>query len=173
MTARQDGFTLTELLVACLVLSIALTLGATAFGHYTKVRALAGAVDQVVTELRGEQQDASTQTHPWVWGAWFKQNTSEWGTIRANAVTGACEVKSRRTFNAGVTVASVSFSDVTGPNVTANCVTAVGGSGVDVVVFFARGTATGGTVSLRHPSVNGGAVKTVTVAPMTARVIRS
>ncbi len=174
MTGRQEGFTLTELMVVCLVLAIALTLGATAFGHYTKVRALAGAADQVVTELRGAQQDASTQTHPWVWGAWFKQNTSEWGTVRANAVTGTCEIKSRRKFDAGVTVASVSFSDVTSPDVTANCAGAVGGSGVvDVVVFFARGTATGGSVALRHPSVNGGAAKTITVAPMTARVTRS
>jgi prepilin-type N-terminal cleavage/methylation domain-containing protein len=172
MTARQDGFTLTELMVACLVLGIALTLGATAFGHYAKVRALAGAADQVVTELRGAQQDASTQTHPWVSGAWFRQSTSEWGTVRANAVTGSCEVKSRRTFAAGVTVASVSFSDVTSPNLTANCAT-LAGSGADVVVFFARGTATGGSVGLMHPSVNGGAAKTISVTPMTARVTRS
>ncbi|HEV2754523.1 MAG TPA: prepilin-type N-terminal cleavage/methylation domain-containing protein [Actinomycetota bacterium] len=175
MTGRQEGFTLTELLVVTLVLAIALTLGATAFTHYWKVRALSGAVDEVVTELRGEQQDASTQTHPWVWGAWFKPNSSEWGTLRAHALTGVCEIKSRRTFSSGVRVASASFSDVTSPNISALCATQAdpaAAAGIEVVVFFARGTATGGTVSLSHPSVNGGAPRTITVAPMTGRVTR-
>lgn len=173
MKARQEGFTLTELLVVTIVLGLALTLGAAAFTRYWKVRALAGAVDQVVTELRGEQQDASTQTHPWVWGAWFKQGSSSWGTLRANAITGACEIKSRRTFSAGVTVTAVSFSDVTTPDITGLCTTAAGtGAGTDVVVFFARGTATGGSVSLAHPAVNGGSPRTIAVTPMTGRVTR-
>jgi prepilin-type N-terminal cleavage/methylation domain-containing protein len=176
MRGRQEGFTLTELMVTCLVLGIVLTLGVTAFRHYWKVRALTGAVDEVVTELRGQQQDASTQTHPWVAGAWFKQDTSRWGTVRANAVTGACEIRSRRTLPAGVTVSSVSFSDVTDPNISGNCAAGLaseaGPGAVEIVVFFARGTATEGSVSLSQPAVNGGAARTISVAPMTGRVTR-
>ncbi len=171
MRGRQEGFTLTELMMACAVLAVVLTLGASAFGHYWKVRALTGAVDEVVTELRGEQQDASTQTHPWVWGAWFKQGTSRWGTLRANAVTGVCEIKSRRTFPGGVTVGSATFGDVTAPAISANCAAAAE-TGAEVVVFFARGTATGGSVGLIHPTVDGGSARTITVSPMTGRVTR-
>lgn len=171
MTAREEGFTLTELLMACAVLGLALTLGASGFQGYWRTRALVGSVDEVVTELRGEQQDASTQTHPWVWGAWFRQGTPRWGTLRANAVTGACEIKSRRTFPAGVTVASVSFGDVTTPPISANCAAAAE-TGAEVALFFARGTATGGSVALMHPHVNGGSSRTITVSPMTGRVTR-
>lgn len=171
MRGRENGFTLTEMLMACAVIAVALTLGGAAFKHYWKVRALSGATDEVVTELRGQQQDASAQSHPWVWGAWFKQGTNRWGIVRANALTGTCEVRSRRTFGAGVTVAGVSFADVTTPATSANCATAAE-AGAEVVLFFARGSATGGSVSLAHPEVNGGAAKTITVSPITGRVTR-
>lgn len=171
MRGNENGFTLSELLVVGVVIGIALTLGATAFNRYWKVRALAGAVDEVVTELRSEQQDATSQSHPWVWGTWFKQGTSRWGVVRGNAVTGACELKSSRTFPASVTVSAVAFDDVTTPALSANCAAAAE-TGSEVVLFFARGTATGGSVSLAHPEVNGGTPRTITVAPITGRVTR-
>lgn len=171
MRGRENGFTLTELLMVTAVIGIALTLGAAAFNRYWKVRSLTGAIDEVVTELRAEQQDASTQTHPSVWGAWFKQGTSEWGVVRGNAETGTCQVTSRRTLPTRVTVGSVAFDDVIDPALSANCA-ADAGTGAEVVLFFARGSATGGSVSLFHPQVGGGAPRTITVSPITGRVTR-
>lgn len=169
MRGREDGFTLSELLVVTVVIAIALTLGAGAFGRYWKVRSLNGAIDEVVTELRAKQQDATGQTHPWVWGAWFKQGTPRWGIVRANAISGACEVRARRTFSSGVTVSAVSFADVTTPALSATCAAAAE-SGAGVVLFFARGSATGGSVSLSHAEVGGGSARTITVSPITGRV---
>lgn len=171
MRGKEDGFTLSELLVATAVIAIAVTLGAAAFLHHWKVRALSGAVDQIVTELRAEQQDATTQTHPWVWGAWFKPGTPRWGVVRGNAATGACDVRSRRQLPAGVTVSAAAFDDVTTPPLSSTCAAAAE-TGSEVVLFFARGSATGGSVSLAHPEVGGGAGRTIAVAPITGRVTR-
>lgn len=171
MRGKENGFTLSELLVVTLIIGIALTLGAPAFSRYWKVRSLNAAVDEVATELRGDQQDATSQSHPWVWGAWFKQGTPRWGIVRGNANTGACEVRDRRSFPAGVTVSAVSFADVTTPTLSAQCAAAAE-SGAEVVLFFARGSATGGSVSLSHPEVGGGSARTITVAPITGRVTK-
>lgn len=171
MRGKENGFTLLELLTVCAVVSLALTLGATALNRYWKMRALTGSIDEVVTELRSAQQDASTRTHPTVWGAWFTPGTSRWGVVRGDAVTGTCEVRSRRTFPASVTVSAAGFDDVTTPALSANC-TAAAEPGAEVVLFFARGTATGGSVSLRHPQVGGGSPRTITVTPLTGRVTR-
>lgn len=168
---REDGFTLIELLVGGVILSLALTLGAAAFRRHWQTQALHGAVNEVISELRGEQQEASTASHPWVYGAWFKPNSNEWGTVRGNSQTGACQVLSTRTFDTSVKVSAVSFDDVTTQNLTANCASAAG-AGAEVVFFFARGTATGGTVSLSHPEASGGAPQTVRVYPVTAKVER-
>lgn len=171
MHKSEDGFTLVELGVVGVVLAIVLTLGASAFSRYWKVRALNGSVEEVVSELRAEQQGASTQTHPWVMGAWFKAGTSSWGVVRANSLTGDCIVTSRRTFGTRVVVSAVSFDDVATGNLTANCVNEAE-TGSEVVFFFARGTATGGSVSLKHAEVSGGAARTITVSPVTGRVTR-
>lgn len=171
MRGKENGFTLTELLVATLVIGIALTLGAPAFNRYWKVRALNGAVDEVVTELRGEQQDATSQSHPVVWGAWFKQGTSRWGVVRGDVSTGNCVVRDRRTFPAGVEVTAVSFADVTTQSLSAECAMRAE-AGAEVVLFFARGSATGGSVTLSHPQVGGGSPRTITVSPITGRVTR-
>lgn len=166
----EDGFTLTEMLAAMLVMSLLLTLGAYSLRRYWQTQALTRGVDEVVTELRSEQQSASTATHPWVYGAWFKAGTSEWGVVKANSLTGACEVVSSKTFGTGVKVSTASFDDVSTNNLTTNCSNAAGGA--EVAFFFARGTATGGTVALRHPEVSGGAPKTVRVYPVTGKVER-
>ncbi|HEX2196838.1 MAG TPA: hypothetical protein VHJ76_07920 [Actinomycetota bacterium] len=171
MRRDEDGFTLNELLVAGLVVSLALGLGAWSMRRYWQTRALHGSVDEVVSELRSEQQDASTATHPWVYGAWFMPESERWGVVKGNSLTGACEVLSRRTLGTGVRIASASFDDVSTNDLTSNCAAAAE-DGAEVVFFFARGTATGGTVALSHPEVSAGAPKTVRVYPVTGKVER-
>ncbi len=154
-----------------LIMSIVLTLGASPLRRYWQTRALHGGVDEVVTELRSEQQKASSESHPWVRGVWFKQGTSRWGVVRANASDGSCRLESTRTLPAGVTISAVAFADVTTPALTASC-TAAAGTGTEMALFFARGSATEGSVSLSHAQVGGGSPRTITVSPITGRVAR-
>lgn len=165
---REDGFTVIELLATCLIIAVVMTLGAYAIRHFSQLRALEGAAHEVVTELRGLQQDAGAQSHPWVTGAYFKNGTNRWGIVRANIKTGACQVSARRTFDDGVNVSGVSFADITTLGLTSNCTTAAE-SGAEVVFFFARGSATAGTVSLAHPKIGSGP-RTMTVSPITGQV---
>lgn len=169
---KQTGFTLIEVLVTCLLLTVVLTLGAPAIGRYWRVRALEGATTEVVTELRGLQQDASAQSHPWVFGAYFSSGTNRWGIVKGNIKTGACTVQARRTFSAGVSISSVSFADISTQDLTSNCSTAAEASS-EVVLFFARGSATGGSVGLRHMEVDGGDPRTIDVSPITGRIEES
>ena len=168
----EDGFTLTELLVAMLVTSLVLGLGAYSLRRYWQTQALHAGVDQIVSELRAEQQNASTATHPWVYGAWFKPDSPRWGIVRGNSLTGACEVLSSKTLGTGVTISTASFDDVTTAGLTSECVTETE-TGAEIAFFFARGTASAGTVALSHPEVSGGAVRTVRVYPVTSKVTRT
>lgn len=168
---HEDGFTLSEMLVAMLVMSILLTLGVYSLRRYWQTQALRGSVEQVVTELRAEQQKASSESHPWVWGAWFVPGSSRWGVVRGNAATGACEVTARRTLSTGVTISAVSFTNVTTRSLSSNC-SAAAEPGAKVALFFPRGTATEGSVSLKHAEVRGGAALTIAVSPITGRVTR-
>jgi len=167
----EEGFTLTELLVAMLVMSLVLGLAAYALRRHWQTRALHAGVDEIVSELRTEQQEASTATHPWIYGAWFKPGTGRWGTLRTHANTGTCQVLSSRTLGTGVQITTAAFDDVLTQSLTAKCVTATE-PGTEIALFFARGTATGGTVALSHPEVSAGAVKTVRVYPVTGKVAR-
>ena len=166
---REDGFTLSELLIAVVVLSAVLALGASSFRRYWQTSALRGGVDAVVTELRAQQQKASSESHPWVWGAWFKEGTGRWGVVRGNSSDGTCEVKSRHTLSTRVTFGAVSFADVTTLSLSSNC-SAAAEPGAEVVLFFPRGSATEGTVSVAHAEVGGGTPRTITVSPITGRV---
>lgn len=166
---NENGFTIVELLATCLIVAVAVTLGATAIRHYWRLQGLRGGVEQVVSELRGQQQEAGSASHPYVWGTWFKSNSNRWGVVRGNINTGSCQVLSRRTFDAGVTISSVSFANIDSFGLSANC-SAAAENGATVALFLARGTATGGSVSLTHPDVSGGAPRTISVSPITGRV---
>lgn len=168
---NEDGFTLTELLVAMLIMSLVLGLGAYSLRRHWQTRALHGGIDDVVSELRAEQQNASTATHPWVYGTWFKPGSNRWGVVKANSITGVCQLVSSKTFGTGVEIATASFDDVSTAGLTTNCIGATE-PGTEIAFFFARGTATAGTVALRHPEVAAGAVKTVRVYPVTGKVAR-
>jgi prepilin-type N-terminal cleavage/methylation domain-containing protein len=163
---RDEGFTLIEVLVVSVLIAVVMTLGARAINHYWKLRALKGSAEEVSTELRGLQQDAGSQSHPWVLGAYFKAGTNRWGVVRGNINTGTCTVNGRRTFPAGVTVSTASFVDVTTMSLTSNCTTAAE-AGAEVVFFFARGSATSGTVTLSHPEIG---TRTIDVSSLTGRV---
>jgi prepilin-type N-terminal cleavage/methylation domain-containing protein len=165
----QRGFTVVELLATCLIVAVAVSLGALGTRHYWRVQSLRGGVEEITSTLRGQQQAAGSESHPYVWGAWFRSGTNRWGVVRGNVTTGACVVKESHTLDSGVTIQSVSFTDINTAGLTTNCSNAAG-SGSEIVLFLARGTATGGSVSLRHPAVSGGAARTISVSPITGRI---
>lgn len=166
---NENGFTIVELLATCLIIMVAVTLGVSGIRHFWRMQGLRGGMEQVVSELRGQQQEAGSQSHPYVWGTWFKSGSNRWGVVKGNVKTGSCQVLSRRTFDAGVTISSASFADIDTFGLSANC-SAAAESGAEVALFLARGTATGGSVSLTQPDVSGGAPRTVSVSPITGRV---
>lgn len=170
----QAGFTLVELLTIMLLLSVMVTLGAFAFRHYWFVRSLEGGQDELLTQLRGLQQRVVSESFPLVYGARFVPGSSRWVHVQYNPSTTNCSIVRDAdfragSFNAGVEIQTASFAPYSsgGVNVTAKC--KAGLSDAAVVFFFARGTATGGSVTIVQPRLNNRAKK-VCVSSLTGRV---
>lgn len=170
---RQEGFTLIEMLATLALTGILLGLSVPALRHFWLTRALEGGADQVVSQLRQLQEDAISQSHPRVFGARFRPNSSEWELIQYDPTGGgsgtpSCTVEGTRTFNTGVQVSSVDFGTAPTDVVTTCALQA----GEEVALFYARGTATAGSLTLVQPAL-AGRTRTVTVTPLTGRVTKS
>lgn len=178
-SGSESGFTLVELLMTIALMSILVTLAAFELRQFWFVRSLEGGKDGMVTTLRGIQQRVTSASNPLVYGARFRANSSVWELIEYNRVTRTCTdirvegLESDQEFDAGVRVASASFADYLDPpvapqtatlNATDHCL----GTATDIVWFFARGSATSGSVTLRQPAL--GRSETICVAGLTGRV---
>lgn len=169
---RQDGFTINELLVTLAIVTLVFGLSATALRQFWLTRSLQGAADEVVTQLRQLQEEAISQSHPQVFGAVFRAGSSNWELIEYDPTgggsgTASCTEEGTRTFE-GPQVSAVDFG--TAPSDVATTCSIAGGE--EVVLFYARGTATAGSLTLVHPSISGRS-RTVTVTPLTGRVTQS
>ena len=167
------GFTLLEILVTMLLLTILLTLTAGALRHYWWVQSLEGGQDSIVTDLRGLQQRVTSETFPVVYGARFTASSSRWENVKYDPVANSCSVVREGDldggeFSGGVVVESAEFEDYVtgGNNASDGCTTGL--TGASVVFFFARGTATPGQMTLLQTSLN--RRKDVCVTGLTARV---
>ena len=173
---KEHGFTVIELLAVSLIALTLLGLSATAARHYWFVRSLQGAQDQVVAELRELQQRSQSRSHPQVYGIRLRPGSqpgtaSQIGVVRYDYSTGSCAELTTRTLDAGVYVSAASFTDLS-PGPTQACRAGIPGAGSDKFAFvFARGSATAGSVTLRHPSI--GDAKTVSLSQLTGRVSTS
>lgn len=170
---RQDGFTLIEALVAMGLAAILVTLSAGALRNYWLTQSLYGARDEAVSQLRALQEQAVSETHPKVFGARFRVGSSSWSLVEYDpnrAVGSRCTEIDDVTFGTGVQVtAATSFSI---SDVGTACKAEHTDWGSDQLVFFyARGTATQGTLELTHPSL--GRSVSLTVTPVTGRVSAS
>jgi prepilin-type N-terminal cleavage/methylation domain-containing protein len=175
MHRRQEGFTLVELLVVMALTAILVTLGAFAVRHFWFVRSLSGAEDQVATQLRRQQQRVMAASNPFVYGAHFKEDSSDWELIRfdpkgAGSGDDECADQGARGFDLTVEVASVDFDDTQAPEQATACVADLGGAADEYVFFFARGNATKGSVTVTQPQL--GRSRTVTVTDITGRVVK-
>ena len=173
---REEGFTLIELLAVCSITAILLTLGATAARHYWFTQSLKGAQDSIAAELAEVQERSRSQSHPIVYGLRLRPGSgpgvaSEVGVVRYNYSSGSCTQVSTSRLDAGVYVDAASFTSVS-PGPTASCRAGISGGAADQFVFmFARGTATGGSLTLRHADI--GNPRTVAVSQLTGRVTKS
>ena len=165
---REDGFTLVELMVVISLMAILFTLSASALRHYWFTQALDGSVQSAVSQLRQAQQRTDSESAPLVYGVRFQVGSSNWAVVKYDPVSPAttaddvCTQVNNYTFD-GVVIASASFS--TSSNVLlSKCPQ----PSQQFAMFFARGTATGGSLTLRHPIT--GRTKTITVLPLTGRV---
>lgn len=167
----QRGFTLVELLVAMSLIAILVTLGAQPMRNYWLNRAVMGAADDVATQLRSLQERVVSESHPLVYGAAFAPGSADWSLLQYNPSGPSCSVVGTRSFDTDVVVQSASFIGAPAAIVTA-CSALPGVESDDAFVFFyARGSATGGQVAVRQPTI--GRTETVTVGPITGRVDQS
>ena len=177
---REQGFTLLEVLVAMIVATIMLSLGAAAMRQYWFVRSVASASQQVTAQLRQLQSQADSVSHPVVYGAWFlpdQANSGEWGTLvyDPTIVTESerCTMGTVKELPTDVRVVDASFTatDV----LTSTCKNVLQNAGVTnataatTVFFYARGNSTGGEMTLAREGVAG--ERTIEVAALTGRVV--
>lgn len=164
----ESGFTLVELMSVIMLVVILMALGATALRRYWFVQGLVGAENEVVSQLRAQQQQSRT-TAPKVFGARFTVGSSEWDLISYNSeittVGNRCEVVEERKLGAGVVVEAVNFDEVLDePGEQAACLQGA----TALVLFYARGSATPGSVTLYQPDVDRS--ERVCVTGLTGRV---
>lgn len=154
--------------------AILMTLSVSGLREFWLVRSLEGGADGVVTQLRQLQTRVGSESNPIVLGAHFDAGTSNWALVRYDprptAAANPCTVTGTRRFDAGVLVSSVAFA--VDPTASNACVSKVAGATAEEFVFFyARGSATAGSVTLRHPALD--RQRTATVSPITGRVTKS
>jgi prepilin-type N-terminal cleavage/methylation domain-containing protein len=172
---REQGFTLIELLVTISLVTVIMTLGAQALRHYWLINSLEQAEGEIISQLRQLQERVVSETHPLVYGARFQPGAanSQWQVVKydpkslTTASDDTCIVEGARDFSTGVYVTSASFSDPS--SATATCRAQISGAASDpFVFFFAKGTATGGQLTIRQPAID--RARAIVVTALTGRV---
>ncbi len=172
---KEGGFTLIEMLVVMAISTILMTLGAFAVRHFWFVQALSGSVDTVTTQMRQAQQQAESESHPLVYGVWFINvgDATRWGTLQYDpAMASPCTEIGKRYFETGVQVKTVAFDEDS--TRTPTCRSALGAAGIpsagsaQIAFFYARGTATPGTITLEQTTLDRS--RQLTVTGITGRV---
>ena len=178
----QRGFTLIEIFAVLGLLAILVTLAAPALRTYWFTQSLQVATDEAVSQLRRLQARVTSESHPLVYGARFRKGSSDYALViydpRAVAPTPACRQDGgTRSFNSGVFNATVRVSATTtaasDSAEATTCRTQLPGVTTDDVFlfFYARGTATAGTIRLEQPHIGRG--EDVTISALTGRVERT
>lgn len=174
-TPAEGGFTLVELLAVVALMTIVLSLSVVALRHFWFVQSLNGAVDATTAQMRQAQQAAESESHPIVFGVWFVDDTTRWGTLEwdpALSGTDRCLEIGERNFDSGVRVQTVSFDEDSERRSVCRTAlaTEIGSAAANaqIAFFYARGTATSGSVTLRQTQL--GRTSSLEVVGITGRV---
>lgn len=144
----DNGFTLVEVLAVSLIGAMLLGLGTGALRHYLRAKALNSARETTVTQLRSAQQRTFTEGYPRAYGVRFLKDGARWDVVRYDASTGVCAVVESHDLTNGVRISGAGTDFPDSPAATACRAVAPNASGNhEVVLFFARGSATAGTVT--------------------------
>jgi hypothetical protein len=157
------------------LLSLILSTGAVAFRHYWLVHSLESAQGDVATQLRQIQARVGSESHPYIYGARFTPGSSTWslvkydqGSNRLSTTDDTCAAEgATKTLPATQAVGSPASSFAAPQGVDlAKC---GGAHSTDLfVMFYAKGTSTGGTLTLRSPALN--KTREIRVSTLTSRV---
>jgi prepilin-type N-terminal cleavage/methylation domain-containing protein len=170
---REGGFSLLELLVAMVLFGIMLTLGAYALKTFWLRRALDGSTKEVTAQLRQLQQRAVAESHPLIYGARFTEESDSYTLLKYNpsdSTPPLCEEMTTLTLEDGVEVTDGTTFENSFYVTPSECGSVERGD--HFVFFFARGTATAGTLKLAHRQLpeTPGDTTTISVTNLTGRV---
>jgi len=179
---RQAGFTLIELLVTMGIAALLLTLSAGAVRVFFLNQSLEGATDELVTQMREQQEDSVAQAFPLIFGVGVSAGRNDFtlfsfdpGADSSSTADDSCEATTRSfdagMFSVGARVASETIANDPAAPEYAECAGLPGVVNDQIVFFYARGTATGGTIVLEQPGID--RQRTITVSAASGRVTRS
>lgn len=165
----ERGFTLVELMAVMALGVVLLTLSASALRDYSRGKALAGARDMVVTQLRHAQQRTLSEGYPRAYGIRFLEGRQSWDLVRYDASTDTCVVVEQHTLAGALTISpDTAFPDSTAESRCATAAPYVPAVTYETAFFYARGTATAGTAKILLEGST--KTRTVTVNAATGRV---
>ncbi len=158
------------------LLSVILTLGATGFRHYWLLHSLDSAQHDVATQLRGVQARAASESHPFIYGARFTPGSSTWsllkydqGADRLSTSDDSCAVDGGTRTLPGIVAVGPPESGFSAPLGVDKAKCGGAHAGDLFVMFYAKGTATGGTLVLRSTPLD--RTRAIEVSGLTSRVV--
>jgi type II secretory pathway pseudopilin PulG len=178
----EGGFSLLELMIAVLIGILMMSVAVIATKRYFQMRALQGAQDQVVSQMRSAQQRSMAESYPNVYGLRFQKGTNNWSVVKYNASAATCTVVYSYTFEGGTTVDSAGTSFPIYPAGTGTWSTACqnaapGNSANDQTVFFfpsgSSSAASPGGSTVKLINATTAKFNNTTVMPLTGRVVRT
>jgi prepilin-type N-terminal cleavage/methylation domain-containing protein len=169
----ERGFTLIESLAAIALISLLVSLSAVALRNFWFVEAVDRATGELTSLMKRTQQRVVAETHPLVYGTWFKAGSSDWGVVKFDpkaidtSTDDVCTLENPKLMADGVKVTAIT-GDTTS-EAALECLTVL--PDATFVFFYARGTATEATVTIGKDDSSG--TGTISVSPLTGRVERS
>lgn len=175
LVRAERGFTIIELATVVALLSLMLSIGAVVFRHYWLRHSLESAQGDVATALRQIQARVGSESHPFIYGARFTPGSSNWSIVKYDQGTNRLSTADDSCASEGG-AHTLSATQASGPPASSFAapqgvdLSKCGGSyATDLfVVFYAKGTATGGTLTLRSPALD--KTRAITVSTLTSRV---
>lgn len=188
----QGGFSLIEILAVLSLIAITMAIAMPSIRQYWFVQSLHGARDDLITEVRSLQARVTAESHPIVFGIRFTEtggwnDLGRWGLVKYDPTGGgsgtptcvqyALGTSEDGVFSATVDIQNPSFTTAPTTEQTfcrANLQT-TGGAPIpastdEFAFFYARGTATAGTLRLHQSNLDASSDIVLQIYPLTGRI---